>query len=164
MTSSNRNIFHVTGPLCVDFTGDRRIPRAKASEAELWCFLWSAPNKRLSKQSCGWWFETPSPYYHHQIGSMNYYPLFRVRSWNNGVRCMSFYILSHILYILNHWLHMEINVPAYSQLFMIVRYFYPWVLYFKSMAEWYTLCIFLCYYDRNYVSRYWVDCIFWVIW
>ena len=24
---------------------------------------------------------------------MNYYPLFRVRSWNNGVRCMSFYIL-----------------------------------------------------------------------
>ena len=32
-------------------------------------------------------------YYHHQIGSMNYYPLFRIRSWNNGVRCMSFYIL-----------------------------------------------------------------------
>ena len=32
-------------------------------------------------------------YYHHQIGSMNYYPLFRVRSWNNGFRCMSFYIL-----------------------------------------------------------------------
>ena len=32
-------------------------------------------------------------YHHHQIGSMNYYPLFRVRSWNNGVRCMSFCIL-----------------------------------------------------------------------
>ena len=32
-------------------------------------------------------------YYHHQIGSMNYYQLFRVRSWNNGVRCMSFHIL-----------------------------------------------------------------------
>ena len=32
-------------------------------------------------------------YYHHQIGSMNYYPLFRVRSWNNGMGCMSFYIL-----------------------------------------------------------------------
>ena len=30
---------------------------------------------------------------HHQIGSMNYCPLFRVRSWNNGMRCMSFYIL-----------------------------------------------------------------------
>ena len=33
-------------------------------------------------------------YYHHQIGSMNYYPLFRVRSWNNGMRCMSLYILT----------------------------------------------------------------------
>ena len=32
-------------------------------------------------------------YYHNQIGNMNYYPLFRVRSWNNGVRCMSFCIL-----------------------------------------------------------------------
>ena len=32
-------------------------------------------------------------YYHHQIGSMKYYPLFRVRSWNNGVHCMSIYIL-----------------------------------------------------------------------
>ena len=35
-------------------------------------------------------------YNHHQIGSMNCYPLFRVRSWNNGVRCMSFYILMYI--------------------------------------------------------------------
>ena len=37
-------------------------------------------------------------YYHHQIGGMKYYPLFRVRSWNNGVRCMSFYILIHHVY------------------------------------------------------------------
>ena len=32
-------------------------------------------------------------YYHHQIRSMNYYLLFRVRSWNNSMRCMSPYIL-----------------------------------------------------------------------
>ena len=32
-------------------------------------------------------------YRHHRNGSINYYPLLRVRSWNNGVRCMSFYIL-----------------------------------------------------------------------
>ena len=36
---------------------------------------------------------TLSYHHHHQIRSMNYYPLFSVRSWNNGVRCMSFYIL-----------------------------------------------------------------------
>ena len=42
MTSSNGNIFCVTGPLCGEFTGSRWIPRTKASDAELWCFLWSA--------------------------------------------------------------------------------------------------------------------------
>ena len=38
MTSSNGNIFHVTGRLCGEFTGDRWIPRTKASDAELGLF------------------------------------------------------------------------------------------------------------------------------
>ena len=42
MTSSNGNIFRVTGHLCREFTGPRWIPCTKASDAELWCFLWSA--------------------------------------------------------------------------------------------------------------------------
>ena len=42
MTSSNRNIFRVTGHLCGEFTGHRWIPHTKASDAELWCFLWFA--------------------------------------------------------------------------------------------------------------------------
>ena len=42
MTSSNGNIFRVTGHLCGEFTGPRWIPRTKASDAEFWCFLWSA--------------------------------------------------------------------------------------------------------------------------
>ena len=32
----------------------------KASDAELWCLLWSTLINQLSKQSWGWWFETPS--------------------------------------------------------------------------------------------------------
>ena len=32
-------------------------------------------------------------YYHHQIGSMNYYPLFRARPWYNGMHCMSIFLL-----------------------------------------------------------------------
>ena len=36
-------------------------------------------------------------YYHYQIGSMNHYPLFRIRSWYNGMRCMSLYILTMVL-------------------------------------------------------------------
>ena len=43
MASSNWSIFRVTGPLCGEFTGDRWIPRTKASDAELSCFLWSPP-------------------------------------------------------------------------------------------------------------------------
>ena len=42
MTSSNGKIFRVTGHLCGEFTGPRWIPLTKASDAELWCFLWSA--------------------------------------------------------------------------------------------------------------------------
>ena len=38
-------------------------------------------------------------YYHNQIGSMNYDPLFKVRSWNNGMRCMSFFILTILIAI-----------------------------------------------------------------
>ena len=43
ITSSNRNIFRVTGHLCGEFTGSRWIPHTKASDAGLWCLLWSAP-------------------------------------------------------------------------------------------------------------------------
>ena len=60
MTSSNGNIFRVTGHLCGEFTGPRWIPLTKAGDAELWCFFHLRPNKRLSKQWWGWWFETPS--------------------------------------------------------------------------------------------------------
>ena len=49
MTSSKGNIFRVAGPLCVcvagggGFTGHRWISLTKASDAELWCCLWSTP-------------------------------------------------------------------------------------------------------------------------
>ena len=38
-------------------------------------------------------------YYHHQIGSMTHLPLFRVRSWNNGMRCIAFRIIMESLYL-----------------------------------------------------------------
>ena len=42
------------------------IPLTKASDAELWCFFDLGLNKRLSKQSWDWWFETPSrPLWRH---------------------------------------------------------------------------------------------------
>ena len=54
MTSSNGNIFRVTDPLGGEFTGHRWIPLTKASDAELWRFLWSA-----SEQTVEQTIETP---------------------------------------------------------------------------------------------------------
>ena len=36
------------------------IPHTKASDRELWCFLWSAPEWTVGKESGAWWFEMPS--------------------------------------------------------------------------------------------------------
>ena len=61
MTSSNGNIFRATDPLWGEFIGHRWIPPIKASDAELWCFLWPASEQTFfCKQSRGQWFETPS--------------------------------------------------------------------------------------------------------
>ena len=49
MMSSNGNIFHVTGPLWGESTGHRWIPLTKASDAELWCFLWSVPEQTVEQ-------------------------------------------------------------------------------------------------------------------
>ena len=45
MTSSNKNIFRVTGILWGEVTGHRWIPLTKASDAEPWYFLWAAPEQ-----------------------------------------------------------------------------------------------------------------------
>ena len=45
MTSSHGNNFRVTGPLWGESTVNRWLPLKKASDAELWCVLWSAPEQ-----------------------------------------------------------------------------------------------------------------------
>ena len=102
MTSSNGNIFRVTGPLCGEFTGHRGIPRTKASDAELWCFLDLRLNKRLNKQSWGRWSETPSrPLWRHCNGTFArsvIYPIVRWR-WKNTLRCFLFIFNDNLLMI-----------------------------------------------------------------
>ena len=60
MTSSNGNIFRVTGPLCGDFTGPGEFPAQRPATQSFDVFFDLCLNKRLSKQPWGWWFETPS--------------------------------------------------------------------------------------------------------
>ena len=62
MTSSNGNIFRGTGPLWGESTGDRWIPRSKASDAELTFFFveqtietpmkWDAIELIMTSQEC----------------------------------------------------------------------------------------------------------------
>ena len=59
MTSSNGNIFRVTGPLCGEFTGPGEFPAQRPVTRSFDVFFDLRPNKRLSKQPWGWWFETP---------------------------------------------------------------------------------------------------------
>ena len=49
ITLSKEDIFRVTGPLCGEFTGHRWISHTKASNAEFWCFLWSAPEQTFEQ-------------------------------------------------------------------------------------------------------------------
>ena len=60
MTSSNANIFRVTGPLCGEFTGPGEFPTQRPVMRSFDVFFDPPLNKRLSKQPWGWWFEAPS--------------------------------------------------------------------------------------------------------
>ena len=60
MTSPNGNIFRVTGPLCGEFTGPGEFPAQRPVTRSFDVFFDLRLNKRLSKQSRGWWFETLS--------------------------------------------------------------------------------------------------------
>ena len=60
MTSSNINIFRVTGPLCGEFTGPGEFPTQRPVTRSFDVFFDLRLNKRLNKQPWGWWLETPS--------------------------------------------------------------------------------------------------------
>ena len=60
MTSSKGNIFRVTGHLCGEFTGPGEFPTQRPVTRNFDVYFDLRPNKRLSKQLWGWWFETQS--------------------------------------------------------------------------------------------------------
>ena len=66
MTSSNGNIFRVTGHLCGEFTRPGEFPTQRPVTQIFDVFYDLRLNKWLSKQSWGWWFETLSRPLWHQ--------------------------------------------------------------------------------------------------
>ena len=101
MTSSNENIFRVAGPLCGaftghrsiarlcgEFTGHRSIPRKRPVTRSFDVFFDLRQNKRLSKHSWGWWFETPSPsLWRHNNGVETCYVYKRHRNYSRISWC-----------------------------------------------------------------------------
>ena len=60
MASSNGKIFSVTGPLCGELSpASGEFPSQRPVTGSFVVLFHLRPNKRLSKQSWGWWFETP---------------------------------------------------------------------------------------------------------
>ena len=75
-------------------------------------------------------------YYHNQIGRMTHLPLFRVRSWNNGIRCMSLNIL---IFIHNrHWVWVQY---IYRQLEILMKYTWICVKERCHLTTIHVLCI-----------------------
>ena len=69
MTSSNGNIFRVTDPLCGEFTGPGEFPTQRPVTRSFDVYFDLRLNKRLCKQSWGWWFETLlCPLWRHSNG------------------------------------------------------------------------------------------------
>ena len=60
MTSSNGNIYRVTGHLCGEFTGPGDFPAQRSVTQSFDVSFDLRLNERLSEQPWGWWFQTPS--------------------------------------------------------------------------------------------------------
>ena len=79
MTSSNGNIFRVTGHLCGEFTGPGEFPTQRPVTRSFDVFFDLRSNKRLNKQWRGWWFQTQScPLWRHR-NVLHYH-------WNTNAR------------------------------------------------------------------------------
>ena len=94
MTSWNGNIFRVTGHLCGEFTGLRWIPTQRPVTWSFDVFFDLCLNKRLSKQSWGWWFGTPS------------LPLWRQ---NDAIRLCSLFVVRAVPYHKGWWVAVKFS-------------------------------------------------------
>ena len=120
-----RDLFHiwwrhqmnrVTGLLCGEFTGDRWIPRTRPVTRSFDVFIDVRLYKRLSKQSWGWWFETPShPIWRH-CNDVVYYELTLRVSWKFFFVKVSISMIksvckfTHITTVLSSWYRQNCNM------------------------------------------------------
>ena len=95
--------FRVTGPLCEEFTGHRRIPLKKVQWRGAWMvFFFLRLNKPL-KQWWGWWFETlSSPLRRHCNGT--HLPLDKMVTVSQKIFSNAFsWMNSFVFWLKFHW-------------------------------------------------------------
>ena len=97
--------FRVTGPVFGEFTSHRWIPITKASDTELWCFLWSA-----SEQTVVQIIETPVIWEVLIMTSM-YCTLWDL--WDRSIERRSCYYL-HAISTLWHYIDDNLNIVSSS--------------------------------------------------
>ena len=85
MSSSNGNIFRVTGPLCGELTGHRWIPPERPVTRSFDVFFDRRLNKRLSEPLWSWWSETPSRSLRRHCNVMAHYIIWMFTYWLNEV-------------------------------------------------------------------------------
>ena len=93
MTSSNGDIFRVTGHLYGEFIGHRWIPTQRPVMRSFGVFFDLRLNERLSKQSWGWWFETLSRPLWHRCNAVSE-PIFEY-TWE--------FVVSIFIYKYTYW-------------------------------------------------------------
>ena len=123
MTSSNGNIFRVTGPLCGEFTGPGEFPTQRPVTRSFDVFFDLRLNKWLSKQPWGWWFET--------------------LSWSLWRHCNGIVIL-HFFIIKSAWCCMyALYVLLYSYSILFKEHILTWLVYMNTYF-WWTHISILC--------------------
>ena len=95
MTSSNGNIFRVTGPLCWEVTGPGEFPTHRSVTRSFDVFIDLRLNKRLSKQPWGWWFETLALSLWRQC-NVSYIKIAIIGWISNYIHVKQWYIIIHI--------------------------------------------------------------------
>ena len=81
----------LSGTFCLEC-----VSKIKSILSIIFHAIYGAVRIKLAHFSCDDCEDTCTlSYCHHRIGSMAHLPLFKVKSWNIGMRCMSFCILIH---------------------------------------------------------------------
>ena len=126
MTSSNGNIFRVTGHCAGKSPVNGEFPAQRPVARNFDVFFHLLLNKRLSKQSRGWWFETPSrPLWPHCNDRGDFYPS-QAQLRFSTIKCafsfienihfmlvclFSFHFANHVWICINSWSYSGLMCP-----------------------------------------------------